>query len=262
MELLEVNPYLWRVARSGQKRTLVWSILVVLAVLWALWVSPNYLEPGVDLFLLIPAGFVLKAWMAAEASRTFSEDRRSGALELLLSTPFGAGDIVRGQLAALWRQFGPPVIAVLLAYLIFLIAGTRPPRMADDPTNWLMFHLVLGGFLVGDMIALSWVGMWLGLINRKPNRAALLAFTRIVLLPPLLFVGLMSLWALGSGNTGDSGPPALLWIFLGVVVDLHFGLEARARLHAEFRTIVSEGRPRKRAAEPAPGTAAVLAEAP
>jgi ABC-type transport system involved in cytochrome c biogenesis permease component len=244
---------------------LVWLTLLALAVLWLKYVhsyTSDFFEPGLDLLLLVPAGLVLKGWVAAEASRTLSEDRRSGALELLLSTPLHESDIVRGQLAALWRQFGPPVIAILLAYLIFLMLELRR-WPADNRADWLKFHLVLAGFLAGDMIALSWVGMWLGLLNRKPNRAALLALTRIVALPGVIFVVLMSLWALGSKNTDQYEMTAfVLWVFLGLGADLYFGLDAKARLLAEFRTIVSEGLARKTPAEPAPGTAAVLMEAP
>jgi hypothetical protein len=266
-ELLEVNPFLWRVARSGRKRTLVWLTLVALVVLWTSYIrrySFAFFEPGVDLLLLATAGLVLKGWLAAEASRALSQDHYSGGLELLLSTPFHERDIVRGQLAALWRQFGPPVIAVLLAYLVFIIAEFKRWR-SNDSMDLLKVHLILGGFLAIDMIALSFVGMWLGLINRKPNRAALLALTRIVVLPSLCFVALMSLWALVPSSTNNDQVDTtafVLWVFLGLGADLYFGLGARAKLHAEFRTTVSEGPARKPPAEPVPATAAVLMEAP
>jgi ABC-type transport system involved in multi-copper enzyme maturation permease subunit len=263
-ELLAVNPFLWRVARSGRKRMLVWLTLIILVVLWsryARWFSSDFLEPGVDLLLLVPAGLILKVWLTAEASRTLSEDRHSGGLELLLSTPFHEKDIVRGQLAALWRQFGPPVFAVLLAYLVFLIAEIRRWPAADR-MDWLKNHLVLAGFLASDMIALSWVGMWLGLLNRKPNRAALLALTRLVVLPAAIFVVLMCLWSLGK-RTGDVAATTILifWVIPALAADLYFGLGARAKLRAEFRTTVAEGPARKPLAEPVPRAAEVLMEA-
>ena len=265
MALLEANPFLWRVARAGRKRMLVWLTLVILFALWmkyARWISADPFEPGLDLLLLVPSGLVLKAWVAAEASRTFSEDRYSGGLELLLSTPLQEKEIVRGQLAALRRQFGPPVIALLLTNLVFLLAGSRkwPAEMRGD---WFMIHLVLGGFLAGDMVALSWVGMWLGLTNRKPNRAALQTWTQIVVLPGAIFVVLMALWGLSSRNNNHVERMAFfLWIILGLAADLFFGEGARNKLHAEFRTTVSEGLARKPPAESVPRTAAVLMEAP
>jgi ABC-type transport system involved in cytochrome c biogenesis permease component len=266
-ELLEINPFLWRVARSGRKSMLVWLMLGALTLLWSRytrWVTTNLFDAAMDLLLLIPAGLVLKCWLAAEASRTLSEDRRNGGLELLLSTPLHERDIVRGQLTALWRQFGPPVIVMLLAYLVFTIAEVRTWDSNSRP-ELLMGHLVLAGFLAADMIALSWVGMWLGLINRKPNRAALLALTRILVLPSVVFVVLLCLWTLVPSSKNADHPETIinaLWIILGLGADLYFGLEARNKLRAEFRTIVAEGVARKPPAEPAPPTAAVLAEAP
>jgi ABC-type transport system involved in multi-copper enzyme maturation permease subunit len=264
--LLEVNPFLWRVARSGRKRLLVWLTLGILTLLWSRygrWFAPNIWEPGVDLLLLMPAGLVLKAWLAAEASRTLSEDRRSGGMELLLSTPLNERDILRGQQLSLWRQFALPVAAVLLANLAFLLEEIRWWDSSSRPAL-LKIHLMLGGFLVADTISLSWVSAWLGLSNRKPNRAALLALTQILVLPAVLFVVILSLWALLTkpNNADDSFTGGfVLWLLLGLAADLYFGLSARGRLRAEFRTIVSEGLVRKRPAERAPKTAPALMEA-
>jgi ABC-type transport system involved in multi-copper enzyme maturation permease subunit len=265
--LLEANPFLWRVARSGRKRLLIWLTLGALTLIWRRYfrlISPLLMDPGVDLFLLVPAGLILKAWIAAEASRTFSEDHRSGGMELLLTTPLHERDIVRGQMLSLWRQFAWPVAAVLLANLTFLLAEYRLWDSGSRP-GLLDFHLLLGGFLVGDMISLSWDGAWLGLINRKPNRAALLAFTRILVLPTVSYLVLLCLWALVTQGNGMNDASMdlffAIWLLLGAGADLYFGLTARARLRAEFRTIVSEGFKRKLPTEPAAKPAPALAEA-
>jgi ABC-type transport system involved in cytochrome c biogenesis permease component len=264
--LLAINPFLWRVVRSGRKRLLIWLTLAVLTLIWwryARWLPANLLYPGMDLILLMPAGLILKAWLAAEASRAFSEDRRNGGMELLLTTPLHEKDIVRGQMLSLWRLFALPASAVLLAYLAFLLAEIRHWD-SSSRLALLEIHLIFGGFIAADMIALSWVGAWLGLVNRKPNRAALLALTRILVLPGVIFVVLLSLWALvpQRNNADDSFAGAfVLWLLLGLAADLYFGLGARARLRAEFRTIVSEGFARKRPEEPVPKPAPALLEA-
>jgi ABC-type transport system involved in multi-copper enzyme maturation permease subunit len=260
--LLEVNPFLWRVARAGHK----WLLPLTLGLWFVLWLwfthlfSDDRWDPGMDLFLLLPAGFILKAWLAAEASRTLSEDRRSGGLELLLSTPLHERDIVRGQLSALWRQFAWPAASVLLAYLVFTIVEMRR-WTSDERAEWLGIHLLFGGFLAADLIALSWDGMWLGLINRKPNRAALLVLTRILVLPGVLFVLLKALWALTPKATESAESAAFtLWLMLGLAADLYFGLRSRAKLQAQFRTIVAEGVTRNRTAQAVPKPAPALAE--
>ena len=62
LELLEVNPFLWRVARSSHKRMLVWLTLFILVVCWSRctrWISSDIFEPGLDFLLMAPAGLVL-----------------------------------------------------------------------------------------------------------------------------------------------------------------------------------------------------------
>jgi ABC-type transport system involved in multi-copper enzyme maturation permease subunit len=265
--LLETNPFLWRIARSGRKRLLVWLTMAAVTLLWWRYgrlISRSLGDPGVDFFWLVPVGLILKAWLAAEASRTFSEDRSGGGMELLLTTPLHERDIVHGQMLSLWRQFALPVAGVLLANLSFLLSEFRQWDSAARPVL-LKLHLLFGGFLAADMIALSWVGAWLGLIKRTPNRAALLALTRILVLPAAGFIVILSLWALlpQRNNADDSIETVVfvLWLLLGLVADLYFGLVARARLYAEFRTTVSEGFARKRPTEAVPKTAPALMEA-
>jgi hypothetical protein len=183
---------------------------------------------------------------------------------LLLTTPLHERQIVRGQMLSLWRQFAWPVTAVLLANLTFVLGEFR---MWDSSSRLylLISHLLLGAFLAADMVALSWAGAWLGLINRKPNRAALLALARILVLPAVSIVVILCLWALVSrhNSEGDSllGIFLALWFWLELVADLYFGFGARAKLRTEFRTIVSEGFKRKQPSEPAARPTQALVEA-
>jgi len=267
-ELLEINPYLWRVARSGRKPRLVWLVLgflVFLFILCSHWFSFDIWYPGMGLCLLVPLGLLLKIWLAVEASRTLSEDRRGGGLELLLSTPLREQQILRGQLLALWRQFALPAGALLLANLVFCLVGLRQLHPASERWMFLGTHLVLGGFLVADLIALSWVGMWQGLLRRKPNRAALEAVGRIVVLPPGVFVAI--LWFIAITGDPPQGEEAFVivlavWILCGLGANVFFGLEAARKLQGQFRTVVSEGVKRRPPAQPAPPPAPSPAQAP
>jgi len=149
---------------------------------------------------------------------------------------------------------------VLLANLIFLIVEMRRWEVGERRA-FLALHLLLGGFLAADLMALSWVGMWLGLINRKPNRAALLALTRILVLPGAMFVVFLFLWGSSSNNPDPTGAAFILWILFGLAADLYFAVGALLRLRAQFRTIVAEGVARKRPTRSDPKPAPVLMEA-
>jgi ABC-type transport system involved in multi-copper enzyme maturation permease subunit len=266
-ELLEINPFLWRAARSSRKGLMVWLVLAVSALLYILcsrWLSFDTRDAGADFFLLVPLGLLLKIWLAVEASRTFAEDRRGGGLELLLSTPLRERQIVRGQLLALRRQFAAPAGVVLLANLVFVLVVMRKWGFVADSNAVLGMHLVVGGFLVADLIALSWVGMWQGLIRRRPNHAALSALARIVVLPAAIYLLGVWLWAISDQSGGERFAAFLftLWILLGLGADLYFGLAARRKLFGQFRLVVAEGVGRKRAANAAPQPAPAPAEAP
>jgi ABC-type transport system involved in cytochrome c biogenesis permease component len=127
---------------------------------------------------------VLKIWIISEASRRFAEDRRTGAFELLLSTPLNEVQIIRGQWLALWKQFGLPLLAVL-AWDIFLAMGIH----RHDP-EFGYKHLVATIFLVVDAPALGLTGMWLGLLTGNRNRAILFGLILVLTIPWLAGIGI------------------------------------------------------------------------
>jgi hypothetical protein len=258
-KLLEVNPFLWRASRPEIKRTLVWLALIATAGIWV-WRDRFRFNPVDDVFILILAGTVLKIWLAAEASWTVAEDRRQGALELLLTTSLGAEEIVGGQRSALWRQFAGPVVALLAANGLSLEMELQQSSGAKA-TELVWLHLIAGASLVLELAALSWVAIWQGLINRKSNRAVIWAMLRILAAPYALFLGILFLDAI-CGPPGTINWTGLL-IFpgiLGVGVNFFFALEANSKLLASFRTVVAEGYERKRFLDDEVDAAPMLAE--
>jgi ABC-type transport system involved in cytochrome c biogenesis permease component len=242
--LLEINPFLWRVARGPFKRTAVWLFLIATAALWwRMWLpySSRYLDTGADIFCVVSVHIVLKFWLASEACRYFAQDRRSGSMELLLSTPLTEAQIIRGQFLGLWRKFGWPVVAVLLADLIFLAVALRHPGSDEDYRAWIGVYVTSSTFLVMDLIAIGWLSMWLGVSGRRPNRAAAGAFCAIVALPAAIFcVGTPVLSMLIRLDVGMAGLLAY-WIALGLATDALFTVYSRGKLLGHFREAVSQG---------------------
>lgn len=258
-KLLEENPFLWRASRPEIKRTLVWLALLAAAAIW-MWMDRFRFNPLDDVFILILTGTVLKIWLAAEASWTVAEDRRQGALELLLTTPLAAEEIVGGQRSALWRQFAGPVIALLAANALSLTMELQRSS-GGTATELVWLHLIAGASLVLELAALSWVSIWQGLINRKSNRAVIWAMLRILAAPYALFLAILFLYAM-SGPPGRLDWTGLLIIpgILGVGVNFFFALEANSKLLASFRIVVAEGYERKRFSDDEQDAAPMLAE--
>lgn len=92
------------------------------------------------------------------------------------------------------------------------------------------------------MLSLTWVGMWLGLTNRKPNRAAIVALIRILVLPYALFFAVAFIYA-SSAPVGKLDWSGLLIFpsFFGLATNFFFALDANSRLLADFKIVVSEG---------------------
>jgi ABC-type transport system involved in cytochrome c biogenesis permease component len=239
---LNINPFYWLVSRDRMSTWMTWGLLLVAALIW-IWglikfkrdflSEPTYVLTGLALHT------VLKLWLAGEASKRFGQDRRSGALELILSTPLTIRHLLNGQLLGLWKQFAGPTMVALAADAIFLWAERQDKE-------WVLVCVVGMISLVVDMMALAWVGMWTGLRSRHANRAAAGAVARVMVLPWLLWGGIMTLLAIVSfrfGNTPrwmEEEFLAVSWGFISVLMAVVFGMWARTRLLNDFRLVATQ----------------------
>ena len=144
---------------------------------WSAWIL---------LLALELAAFALQAWAAA---RFFMATRHTGELEVLLSTPLGAGAVITGQWRALRRKMRGPVL-FSLAPVMLHAAGCLSWTLLDWrngsgwPALWLDAARILKGLF--SVVAVCWVGMWFAL--KAPRPAAAVARTvGWVAGPPLLF---------------------------------------------------------------------------
>jgi hypothetical protein len=216
---LAVNPFLWRAARPRSRYFGPWVFLALAAAGWYA-VRKLGANGGEDDFLCAAAvHFVLKVWVAAEACRCFAEDRRSGGLELLLTTPLAAEQIVRGQRKALWRQFAGPVAAVLLVEMIYMIRQLRHEDTWEDRQGVGVLCLIPAVFLVADLVAISWLSMRLALTHQKPIRVIMLSIGWAVLLPNLLSLGITIAW-LNAVNDISPLAAGLIWAIPSLTADV------------------------------------------
>ncbi len=243
--LLEINPVLWLSARNRLQFLAIWFGLATAVVIW-LGIFLKNRDAWPESPLLVLVAFTLNSFLKLRiiplATRRFAEDRRDGALELLLSTPTTVKEILRGQLLAIRKQFTGPIIAVLLLNLLlfFVVLNHISGRASggEERTVIIVLFVVMIFFLVADAVALSWVGMWQGLTAKNFTKACSNTATQILFLPWAVYLGvfftLVSLdnrfsqhWGFGEG--------VALWGVIALMVDVVFALRARLRLVAEFR---------------------------
>ncbi|HEY5914167.1 MAG TPA: ABC transporter permease subunit [Verrucomicrobiae bacterium] len=141
-----------------------------------------------------PFGFLLKVLFAIQACRFFVEARRSGAMELLLSTALTDQEIIRGQIKALWLTFAWPVgVFVVGLFASFAVrVGTALAKSQYDllmaSLGGVFFSTVYSLRLVADLFAILWFGMGLALTSKKPSLAPALTILFVLVLPgPLSF---------------------------------------------------------------------------
>jgi ABC-type transport system involved in multi-copper enzyme maturation permease subunit len=244
--LLNANAFFWLAARARLKPAFVWSVLGLLGCVWVWGLTKfqrDWLTEATYIITGILLNVVIKTWFASETGRQLAEDRKQGALELLLSTPLTVRDILQGQRLALYRQFLGPAVLVLVIACVLMMAAFSGTEADNDHTVWLL--LWVGGMVmfVADLTAIYWVGMWQGLVARNPNRAASATLGRLMLVPTASYGVVMLIFTINSmrGGRDPSGVFFLGWWFgLGLVADVGFALWARQKLLSEFRLAAAQ----------------------
>ncbi len=256
--LLDTNPILWLGSRQRLKRTLLGGACVAALALWLgarLVLDWHFWSAGATMLVGMFFQVMLKWLAASEAAARFAEDRRNGALELLLTTPLTPDQIVRGQMLAMRRLFALPVLGVLAVELVLLFLTTP---VAGD-TAWIP-ALVTMGLFVWDMPTLAWAGMWFSVSGRKPHLASMRAVYRVLVVPWLILLAVLFVVGVWSWTA-----VVVAWVLICGINNHLVRATARHQLLAHLREAAA-GLPRTRAparageASPAPpgGVAARL----
>jgi ABC-type transport system involved in multi-copper enzyme maturation permease subunit len=285
--LLDINPFFWLAGRKQISSPVFLGLAVVMAVVCSFVLAPWFgrvFGPGAGtvspmighLFAWLWTGLALHlmtAYLAAmAASQRLAEDKQSGALELVLSTPTSERTIARGLWLAYGRRlFGPALLATLV-HLFFIwqclstflleesgnyFRGATEwqifwSALWDQPLNgraleWHFGFMLRCGLLALALlmlawVTLGWVGRWLGLRMKHPGFAPVVALACVFVPPALVF----SLACYVADELGlDRLPerqfiPAMMWLAVAIVVGHYALLSGWARWHLrrDFRTIV------------------------
>jgi hypothetical protein len=180
----------------------------------------------------------LKIWVTSEACTRLVEDRRSGALELLLSTPLDVKEIIRGQHLALSRQFFSPLLLLIVLEVLCIAFGFVSANRAK------YFLFAAACLLAIDFFTLRWVAMWVGLNAKNVNRAIIKTATLVLALPWFIYNLSNNVLPFLWGNR----PHPLLnmitalgtWFVIALITNAVLYFWAKPRLLKQFRALATQ----------------------
>ncbi len=260
---LDKNPVFAASARARWPHFVFWT-LVTLVAINVYWIAVGSRKnPAAFQFhqnFAYALIFTNRVWITVMACHFFLEARRTGALELLLTSPLPVRTLLRGHRRSLWQYFFWPIFAIGLLHVAYVLANWQATQPRTFAAGSLLPYYVISAansyvsFLT-DVFALCAVGAWLSLSLRKAGLALLLTFAFVILIP----------WTLGYYLQGLSGLlPARLMMWLqnlpwvqqllpgglylpglgrvaaGVLKNLVFTLWASRQLRRHFRAAAAE----------------------
>jgi len=194
----EDTPIEWLVHREHGVSVFIW-VGAVLSLSGSGWISAMLGGFGMPTrVLFLPSGWILggtvglvgAALVAWVASRFFVRVRRTGELELLLTTPLGMRSIVADQWKVLQRFFVWPVPLLQGVLLVPMLSMVHFPLLRGWPVSVVtsMLFGLLDSWLA--VAALCWVGMWFGVKGRGQAAAILWTLAVVKGVPLVLGVSL------------------------------------------------------------------------
>jgi ABC-type transport system involved in multi-copper enzyme maturation permease subunit len=211
-KLLDQSPLAWL---ANREQISSFGLLTFLAVfgfifLLLLFLTSDYHFDTVVFFGFAGLGLAHLALffrICIAAAYQMAEERKSGALELLLYTPLSVAEIIRGRRRALFRQFFGAAVVILLLHFFFAIGlafqilnGTFIGFLKSVVAFQMDDEEVVFGFMTLSAIIFalnwtvaSWLGMWLGLRCKSSVAAVWITFSIILVAPWLFYAGLLFL---------------------------------------------------------------------
>lgn len=255
---LDKNPVYAVAARLRWPHFVFW-LLVALVAINVYWLTYGYRRNlssyQFHQYFSHALVFTNRVWITVMACRFFLEARRTGALELLLTTPLPVRTLLRGHGRALWRLFALPIGGISLLHVFYVMGNWRLAGQQSAGGVMLFQAYVMGAgssltnFLT-DVLALCYVGAWLSVASRKSGFAVLYTFALVILVPWTIgyfLPGLSNLmpaklvaWLNTRGFAGGAFRSGLILYPLGrsgvwVLKNLILTLWARHHLRRHFR---------------------------
>jgi hypothetical protein len=215
LRLLQDNPFDWLCFRDIA-RTRVWKWLYLMGVVaaWGAAFAFGWIDNTLFIVLSpisLVGGLGMLVILAVSACQTFSESRRTGALELMLTTPLSPESMIAGQWAALRRNMHLPLSLLGVMDFVAFVAicaldsGGRGALSNTAISGAFVLRIVYLVLFIANFRALGWLGMWTGLTEPKGSKAIAKTLFFVLGIP------LVSSVAVGIGQLACIFIP-VLWI--------------------------------------------------
>jgi ABC-type transport system involved in multi-copper enzyme maturation permease subunit len=237
------DPMLWLALHQLGRPLIPWCLAAIIALLVLLGISKadgttdNAILIGVAVYVLHSFYKLPVAWCA---TRAFSRERDSGALEMLFVTPAGETAAWRGWMAGMRRRFLLPGLALVAVDL--LLSGRT--LVVDSPgfggVKWYFLTVIAAGMFLLDCYVLSWVGLWQGLTARNATRACIRTLMSLMILPGIAFTPLLV--PIFSNNSLDEEAGiviGILWFLASFLMDVGVGVWSMVHLSDDCREIAA-----------------------
>lgn len=245
----DLFPCQWWAARGleegGVARLFRWAAVLLFGVMLWVSVATRHWESGFSTAFATAwvLHVVTRTQLSLAATRRWSEDRRSGAFELLLVTPVSAAEVIAAQLDALRTAFRHAWLTLLAmnAALLLMIA-LFPRQLHMQGGTWRIFLVFFAGGAVltlADFPALRWLGMREALRAPGQVKAAARTFGWVMVIPWLTF-GVAFLVAVHQ-RAKDAAVVFLVWVLGCLVYDFWLVGRSRLWLMGDLRRRVAEG---------------------
>ena len=243
--LLEEGPTMWLTARQPFKaHVAVLFSFTILAIVGFSWVLTNDLDGRLSALILgiwcITVFF--KIWVLFEACQRSFEDRQSGALELLLTTPLAVPEMASGFHRALRNWFRVALLLPCLGFVccLFFLAPNLTFEGLRDGIVFFLAAAVMGGV---DLWALSWIGLWEAARSRSTlraiGRAVLVVFGIPFIASILVIMGERVVLMFVPSSEWAAWVPRGVYFGLSLVVSLLAGRSARRRYLQTLREVAA-----------------------
>ncbi len=243
-------PIQWLSARSSFRSSAPWIFLAISAVGWLVirglagheW---NTVPGWITTSLWVHFG--LKSWLAVESAFFYHQERRSGGIELLLTTGLADADFIDGAVQSLRRAYAWPLALVTAIELAVVLFDLDAGLSTDDKSLLAVFWLGRLAMLWLDAEALTWTGTWIG-VSTRGQRAGAANWVLILLLPYLIWIAGMMIFGLieilgltwfhrisPSGSNARMTVLILLGLALNFAVSGYWWTRSARSLRREFR---------------------------